>query len=328
MNVSCTAVTQKFERRRLRSHERKDALLRVTQVDHAPLLPLVIGCQGINERQLQRIKILNFIHLNPPIAWQLVAMRIGKQENILEIHQSVVALIALILVGKLHLLQQSINQLLFTEVAASIAIGVGMLVDVNHHGCRERLILHLTDSFQRMNVVRRKAIGMQTEVARMLILYLKHQMRQLHGPHILAFSPIVCPNLRLIIPRKIAQYAQNVVVINDRCRRRNKPRIEQKTRTETMNIADKQIVGWHLKSLPHAFLHATSGPIGESETEHVAEIHAMSMGLCHAFGQYLRLSATRRGQNKMITSLQCNHGSLETIWSKGVVHACKNSIFK
>ena len=215
MNVSCTAVTQKFERRRLRSHERKDALLRVTQVDHAPLLPLVIGSQGINERQLQRIKVLNFIHLNPPIAWQLVAMRIGKQENILEIHQSVVALIALILVGKLHLLQQSINQLLLTEVAASIAIGVGMLVDVNHHGCRERLILRLTDSFQRMNVVRRKAIGMQTEVARMFILYLKHQMRQLHGPHILAFPPIVYPNLRLIIPRKIAQYAQNIVVIND-----------------------------------------------------------------------------------------------------------------
>ena len=105
--------------------------------------------------------------------------------------------------------------LLLTEVAANIAIGVGMLVNVNHHGCRERLILRLTDSFQRMNVVRKKAIGMQTEVARMRILYLKHQMRQLHGPHILAFSPIVCPNLRLIIPRKIAQYAQNIVVIND-----------------------------------------------------------------------------------------------------------------
>ena len=95
-----------------------------------------------------------------------------------------------------------------------------------------------------------------------------------------------------------------------------------------MNIADKQIVGRHLKPQPHAFLHATSGAIGESETEHVAEIHAMGMGLCHAFGQYLRFSAARRGQNEMITSLQCNHGSLGTIRSKGVVHACKNSIFK
>ena len=222
-------------------------------------------------------------------------MFISQQQDILEIKQAVGCFVAFISAGQLHFLQHIEYQLLRSEVAASVTIGVGMGINVAHHGCREILVLRFTEGPQGLNIVRRQAIGVHTQIAWVCIFNLKHEMRKLHGLHISAAAPIVCPDLPLVITRKVTQDAQHVVVIDDRCGRRNKTFIEQEARTKAVNIADEEIVGSHAEPLSHPFLHATCSPIGERKTQHVGESHPRGMGTCHTFGQYLRFSATRSG---------------------------------
>ena len=123
MDVRGTALPQLLKRAHLRSHERKDSLLFITQIHHRYGDTVIIGlCQQIDDGQLERIKVLYLIHLYPRISmYHQFLLSVGKgiiskDKQIFKVEQQIFLLILFIMAGKRHLPQRTHDDLLHAIV--------------------------------------------------------------------------------------------------------------------------------------------------------------------------------------------------------------------
>ena len=119
--MSHTALAQQVESAQFSSHERKDGLLFIAQIHHRPFPTLLVQHQ-VNDGQLQRVQVLDLVHLYPVIfliGCPLIIICFKKRiaphrlvshdEQILEVNELIVALILFIASGNGHALQKPVD---------------------------------------------------------------------------------------------------------------------------------------------------------------------------------------------------------------------------
>ena len=159
--------------------------------------------QQVYYLHLQGIQVLHLIHLTPripfvriiprtPIGQRLVSQCvICKEQQVFEIHQPVVLLIAVVIVCHLHLPEHRHHRLLpFGKKSLTlhyVAIAPCITIHLSHRRGSEEFALHLADMLHGGYVVLGEAIRMQSQFLGVVMLYLMHHRRQMNG--IKAFFP-------------------------------------------------------------------------------------------------------------------------------------------
>ena len=119
--------------------------------------------------------------------------------------------------GKLHLLQHIADDMAVGKVEIgnrhSIFVGKSIIVDLHHLVGTKLLAHHREHISQSRDVFRVQAVGMHTDMARMLHCHLMHEMRKVDDSGIVALAIAVSSHHLLVFAKISGKDAHGIIFI-------------------------------------------------------------------------------------------------------------------
>ncbi len=206
------------ERGELGSHKREYGLLLIAKIEEAT----IVGTQQVDYGELEGIKVLHLVNLNPRIPLIFIAIAkgiVGKLQQVLEVEQAILPLVSDISVRETRLgkqLRGLIPHALRKHwLANEVEVEIGMIVKVNHERGIERLAYGLCQLLHGSDILRRDTFGMSAQLTRHAMHDAVHEMREEHDLRMRPFLIEITPYDILILVKVLGENAVNGVVIYD-----------------------------------------------------------------------------------------------------------------
>ena len=304
VNPALTLFLEGVERGELSAHEREYGLLLIAKIDTAAFFGAQLGYYG----KLQRVEVLHLVHLNPCIAFIVIAIAkgvISKLQQVLKVEQVVLSLISHISVRITCLRKQLCglvtHKLREDRLAHEVKIEVGMIVKVYHERGVERLAHGFSQCFHGSHILFRYTFRVRAQLAWHAIDDIVHEMREEHYQRMRPSLAEVRPYRILIFVKVLREDAVHGIIVYDGGLCRHYVVGEKKAGTKPVDISHENILCLVFPNPKvHALAHATRRTIGKRQAQHVVGLHPIGESLPYAFGKDLRLAAPWRREHEVL----------------------------